>query len=185
MESYIPISTINDFVFCPRSIYFNKLYQRYNESMYHETAQKEGKIVHESIDQKKYSSEKKWITSLDVYSQKYGLCGKIDMLNTDTHTLIERKNKILKIYDGYKYQLWAQMFCLQEMGYTVEKLYLHSLSDNKRTEIEKPKWYELERFEKIIEKMHTYNIFDSFVPNPNKCDKCIYRELCDVYNPLS
>ncbi len=181
MESYIPISNINDFVFCPKSIYFHKLYQKYNEAIYHQESQRNGKIAHESIDQKKYSSEKKWITNLDVYSQKYGLCGKIDMLNTKDNHLIERKNKIFKIYDGYKYQLWAQMFCLQEMGHRVERLFIHSLTDNKRTEIEKPDLYQKTKFENTLKRMRSYSITQDINTNINKCSKCIYNELCDSY----
>ena len=37
-----------------------------------------------------------------------------------------------------KYQLYAQYFCLREMGYEVEKLKLYSLDDNKVYEIPLP-----------------------------------------------
>lgn len=39
MEPYIPISFLNDFIFCPRSIYFHQLYGRSSESLYHSTDQ--------------------------------------------------------------------------------------------------------------------------------------------------
>jgi len=179
MESYISISLLNDFVFCPKSIYFHKLYQNFNETLYHEEAQKAGKIAHESIDQQKYSSAKKWICSLPVYGNEYGLCGKIDMLNTETHELIERKNKIVKLYDGYKYQVWAQYFCLREMQYKVEKIFFHSLSDNRRYEIPLPTESDEKYFAGMIKKFRAFRMNAPFTPNPNKCAKCIYRELCD------
>ena len=182
MESYIQISQLNDFVFCPKSIYFHKLYGQYNQSIYHETYQTVGKIKHEAIDQGLYSSAKKYLQGLEVFSEQYNICGKIDILDNETHALIERKNKIVTIYDGYKYQLYGQYFCLLEMGYIVTKLFLHSLSDNKRHEIPLPVGQEKENFENIIKQFQTFSMADhSFTQNPQKCRKCIYHELCDSF----
>ena len=72
-----------------------------------------------------------------VYCGKYEIAGKIDIYNTETKTLIEKKNENKKIYDGYKYQLYAQYFSLLEMGYEVKKIFIHSLNDNKRYEIKR------------------------------------------------
>ncbi len=184
MESYITITTLNDFVFCPKSIYFHKLYGRYNNRLYKQNPQIIGTIKHESIDEKKYSSLKRYIQALEVYSEKYNLCGKIDIYDQEKKELIERKNKIIKIYDGYRYQLYAQYFCLLEMGYEVQKLFFHSLSDNKRYEIDLPTQKEIREFEEIIEQIKSFDVTKSgFVQNPEKCKKCIYRELCDS-NPF-
>lgn len=180
MESYIPISKLNDFIFCPMSLYFHSFYENYDQKLYHEKAQTEGKIRHENIDEGRYSTAKKFLQALPVYSQKYNLMGKIDVYDREEKFLIERKNLVKKIYDGYRYQLWAQMFCLEEMGFEVKKLYIHSLSDNKRYEVEKPSGVEEYRFTKNIESMNCFNLlnFDRSA-NPNKCAKCIYRELCN------
>lgn len=151
--------------------------------MYHERPQKSGKLAHETIDKQIYSTEKKWLQGIDVYSQQYGICGKIDLFNSDTGALVERKNKIKQIYDGYRYQVYAQMFCLREMGYEVKSIFLHSLSDNKRYEIPIPTLSEEQEFAEIIQQMKTYKITDPISPNPNKCAQCIYRELCDAYKP--
>jgi CRISPR-associated protein Cas4 len=58
MEDNIKISNLNDFIFCPRSIYFHNLYSQFDESMYHEKYQSKGKKAHKNIDKKKYSSKK-------------------------------------------------------------------------------------------------------------------------------
>jgi CRISPR-associated protein Cas4 len=87
MEPYIQISQLNDFIFCPKSIYFHGLYKNYNTEMYHSAYQTTGKIKHETIDLRKYSTEKKYMQSLEVYSAKYGLCGKIDLYDSETKTL--------------------------------------------------------------------------------------------------
>lgn len=182
MEEYIQISKINDFVFCPRSLYFHSLYENFNKDEYQEVAQKEGTLRHETVDKGTYSSRKDIITSLPVYSDRYMIAGKIDIFDKKKGHLIERKTKIKKVYDGYRYQLYAQYFAMEEMGYKVEKLFLHSIKDNKRYEIEKPEGREKERFELVIRKIKGYDLLrDNTRPNEMKCSNCIYRNLCDMY----
>lgn len=158
MESYIQISKINDFIFCPYSLYYHSIYENFSEKTYHSSPQTKGKIKHENIDEGRYSTAKKFLQGTSVYCEKYGLCGKIDVYDQENKFLIERKNKVVKIYDGYRYQLYAQYFCLKEMGYEVEKMFIHSLSDNKRYEIGLPAGSELEKFEKTINEIKNFDI---------------------------
>lgn len=111
MEPYIPISFLNDFIFCPRSIYFHQLYGGSDESLYHSTDQSEGKEAHKTLDNKSYTTAKAVLQTLEVYSQKYGIGGKIDTYDQAKKLLVERKKKIKVIYDGYIYQLYAQYHC--------------------------------------------------------------------------
>ena len=179
MESYIQISKLNDFVFCPKSIYFHGVFESFSEKTYHDTPQTVGKIKHEIIENGEYSSLKRYLQATDVYSEKYGLCGKIDIFDIETGLLIERKYKINKIYDGYRYQLYAQAFCLGEMGYIVNGLRIHSLADNKRYTINMPEGNELAEFEQLIENMKRFSVFaQGFIANEQKCAKCIYKPLC-------
>lgn len=179
MESYIQISKINDFIFCPKSLYFHSIYENFSEKTYHQSPQVNGKIKHESIDYGKYSTSKRYLQGLEVYSEKYNLAGKIDIYDKDAKALIERKNTIVKIYDGYKYQLYAQYFCMIEMGYEVEKLYFYSMTGNKKYEIDLPEGDELEKFEETIRKMRDFDMLNNnYSKNPAKCAKCIYAELC-------
>ena len=56
------------------------------------------------------------------------LMGKIDVYRADKKLLIERKYQLKQIFQGQIYQLWAQYFCLTEMGYEVTaSLFLMSL----------------------------------------------------------
>ncbi len=98
MENYIRISTLNDFVFCPKSIYYHELYKKYNTDLYQEQAQVDGKINHAPIDTKSYSSSREILQGLDVYSDKYGLCGKIDLYHKTKKSLMERKSEITRLY---------------------------------------------------------------------------------------
>jgi len=138
MEAYLPISFLNDFIFCPRSIYFHQLYGRVSKRVYHQTPQTKGLAAHKTVDSKTYSTSKKILQSLEVYSHRYNIAGKIDIFDQTTGLLSERKKKIKAIYDGYIYQLYAQYFALQDMGFTVNKLKLYSMDDNKSYPIDKP-----------------------------------------------
>lgn len=180
MEENIIISNLNDFIFCPRSVYFHNLYSSFDESMYHTTYQEEGKNAHASIDKKIYSSKKTLLQGIDVYSEELGVVGKIDLLNVERGILTERKNKITKIYEGYYLQLYAQYFCLIEMGYSIKKLRFYSLLDNKLYYVCLPGNDEKEKLKRIIKAMKLFKMEDkNFSQNPNKCKMCIYRELCD------
>ena len=48
-ENYYPISYLNDFIFCPLSIYFHQLYGRTEECLYQCTDQINGKAVDEPL----------------------------------------------------------------------------------------------------------------------------------------
>jgi CRISPR-associated protein Cas4 len=188
MENYIKLSTLRDFEFCPKSIYYHTLYENFNDDVYKWEAQKAGTLAHKTIDNKHYSTRKEILQWLDVYSEEYWICGKIDIFNKKTGELVERKNFIQrennkeKIYLWYKYQLWWQMFCLEEMWYIVNSLWLYSIKDNRKYRIYKPSDLELIKFQNFLEK---YKKFDPsakwWTQNTQKCIKCIYKELCDYY----
>lgn len=182
MESYIKLSTLNDFIFCPKSIYYHNLYDNYEKKIYQEEAQIAWTIAHESIDNQNYSSRKDILQWLSVYSEKYGIAGKIDLFYIREWKLIERKNKIEKIYLWYKYQLWWQMLCLEEMWYNIESLWFYSMSDNKAYKVYKPSFNEMEQFMEFLEKYRKFDLFQKkWTQNTQKCLKCIYKELCDYY----
>jgi len=180
MENYILITWLNDFIFCPYSIYLHNVYNNLSDSSYYSSSQTKGRYAHKNIDAGNYSTKKDDLIGIDVISHKYGLVGKIDLFHKDKGSLIERKRQIKTIYDGYKYQLYAQYFCLKEIGYDVQKLKFHSMVDNKSYPIDEPTGVELEKFEKHITAVKDYNPLDiSFSQNIQKCKYCIYSNLCD------
>lgn len=189
MESYIKLSTLNDFIFCPKSIYYHGLYDNYEKKTYQDEVQIAGTIAHESVDTQNYSTSKYILQGMEVYSDHYGIAGKIDTFDTRTGELVERKNQIhidtgqtAKIYLGYKYQLRGQMFCLEEMGYHVEKLAFYSMKDNKKYRIYKPSTDDILKFEAFLGRYRKFNLLEQhWRQNPKKCLRCIYRELCDYF----
>lgn len=100
MQDYISISTLNDFIFCPYSIYLHNIYMDTDESMYHATPQTKGKIAHEAIDQKRSSNRADVLLALPVYSERFHLMGKIDVYRKKERKLIERKYNLKQIYRG-------------------------------------------------------------------------------------
>jgi CRISPR-associated protein Cas4 len=147
--------------------------------MYHRTPQTVGKMKHETIDSGTYSTQKRYLQSLEIYSDTYGIAGKLDIYDAEEKTIIERKTRIKTVYDGYRYQLYAQYFCMIEMGYTVEKLFWHSLADNKRIPLPLPGDAEKAEFEAILQKIKTLHATDApILENSAKCAQCIYKPLC-------
>jgi len=180
MDDLIQISKLNDFIFCPKSLYFHSIYDNFNTQTFQSKFQTNGKIKHQNIDKNIYSTSSNFLQGIEVYSNKYGLTGKIDLFDQKKHELIERKARVKQIFDGYKYQLYAQYFCLIEMGYEVKRLFIHSLEDNKRYPIPLPNQTETEKFEKLILEIRNYDIQKNlhwFAPE-SKCANCIYKNLC-------
>lgn len=182
METYIPISFLNDFIFCPRSIYFHQVHGSLAQEMYQEKVQVEGRLAHETIEEGTYSTRKDVLMGIEIFCEKYNLMGKIDVYDIKTKKLIERKNKIVKIYDGYVFQVYAHYFGLKELGYEVEKIIIHDRTHNKNYPIPLPEQDKImfEKFEKLIEHINVFDLNDpNFKANIEKCKRCIYSHLCD------
>lgn len=180
MLDYIPISSLNDFVFCPYSIYLHNVYMESDESLYHATPQTQGKVAHETVDRKTASNRSDELLSLPVYSEEYGLMGKIDVYRMKEKKLIERKYQLKQIFQGQVYQLWAQMLCLREMGYEVESLAFYEMSANRMIPVQLPTDSDLLQFRGFIERFRRFDPSATpFTVNPNKCIHCIYCNLCD------
>lgn len=181
METYIQISKLNDFIFCPKSLYFHSIYENFSEKTYHSYKQIIGQISHKSIEDILYSTRKDILQGMPVYSHSYNLMGKIDVFNKKTGELIERKYQVKKIYDGYKLQVYAQYFCLKEMGYKINKISIYSMSDNKKYKIPLPDKIEMDKLIKTITNINNQSLnFNNIEININKCDNCIYHSLCNT-----
>ena len=181
MYEEILITQLNDFIFCPASIYFHMLYGDTNRMLYQSDKQINGTAAHSSIDNNSYSTKKCIYTGLDVYCEKYGLVGKIDMYDADKKMLIERKRTVKIIYDGYVYQVYAQYFALKEMGYGVDSIIIHSMTDNKNYHIPLPEQdkEKLQKFEDTIRQMREFDLKNFVQDNKEKCANCIYEPACD------
>ncbi|HUN02570.1 MAG TPA: type V CRISPR-associated protein Cas4 [Niabella sp.] len=175
MESYITLSFLNDFIFCPRSIYFHQLYGSFAETVYKQSPQYKGTAAHETIDERTYSTSAHILQGMEVYSEQYNICGKIDVFDSLKGRLTERKREVKTIYDGYVFQVYAQCFALREMGYAVKEIVIHDpipLPENDAAMLAK--------FEQLIADIQTFDLETTpFTPLLSKCQNCIYNQLCD------
>ena len=181
MESYITLSYLNDFIFCPRSIYFHQLYSIYNEQNYKQKPQIAGTEAHVSIDNNTYSSKSSILQGTEVYCDKYNIVGKIDVFDISTGRLTERKKSVKSIYDGYIFQVYAQYFALTEMGYNVKEIIIHDITHNKNFQVQLPTEndFMFQKFESLIIQIQNYQLNGTFCPILEKCSNCIYSPLCD------
>lgn len=181
MEETLSMTNINDFLFCPRSLYYGNIFRRsLGQDGYQQTPQKTGLAAHETIDEGTYSTRKDVLTGTMVYCEKYGLLGRIDIYDRRTRTLTERKYSVSAVWEGFRMQLYAQYFALQEMGCEVASLRIHSQKDNKTYHVPLPTRDDVMRFETILGQMRSFSMDAPFDANPRKCPKCIYRALCDA-----
>ena len=169
MFDIINISEINDFLYCPKSLYLHSIYNVYDKKVFQDIPQVAGSISHNTIDNATYTTSKHIFQGISVYSDKFYIKGKIDVYDSKKHTLIERKNLVKQIYKGYKFQLYAQMLCLNEIGYKVDHLFVHSLSDNKRYDIPLPSNKDIHELEITIQQMRS---FDTEMLSKHKCKNC-------------
>ena len=96
MELYLKITYLNDFIFCPLSIYYHQLYGDMTERLYYDNAQLDGKVAHSAIDEKRYSTHKNILQGIDVYSDEFKLCGKIEKASESTVT-VDKKGIVTEI----------------------------------------------------------------------------------------
>ena len=102
-----------------------------------------------------------------------------DIFKVKEKMLIERKYQLKQIFQGQLYQLWAQMLCLKEMGYCVEKLAFYETSTKKMISVKMPSMDDLSSFESFLSSYKDYEPMAPIFQNPNKCRHCIYCSLCD------
>lgn len=179
MDDYIAISTLNDFIFCPYSIYLHNVYMETDDGVNHALPQTRGRIAHETVDNKKTSNRSDELLALPIISERYGLTGKIDIYRGREKKLIERKYQLKNIYQGQIYQLWAQYLCMVEMGYDVESIAFYEISTNKMIPIALPTQEQLAQFEAFISTYRDFDPSSSIAVNRNKCLHCVYCSICD------
>lgn len=180
METFMPITYLNDFIFCPYSVYLHQVFDQGDEVMYSAKPQQVGKAKHESVDTdiQKRSTQIE-LRGIYVLSNKLGIYGKIDILEVAAGKLVERKYQISTIYQGYLYQIWSQYFALIEMGYSINQICFYSIKDKRTYPLELPGEREFEELRGHIRKIARYDFTASLITNLQKCSHCIYAALCD------
>jgi CRISPR-associated protein Cas4 len=120
--------------------------------------------------------------SLSVCSNKMHIVGKIDLYHKDTQQLIKRKYELKQLYQGQIYQLWAQYFCMIEMGYAIKSIAFYEISRNRMIAIDIPGEKEYNDLMAFINRYKDYNPSSPIPINRIKCIHCVYCNLCDKIN---
>lgn len=181
MDDAILFSQLNDFIFCPISIYFHNLYGEQAKETFQCADQILGTAAHAHVDDATYSTSSTILQGMSCYCEKYNLVGKIDIFDINKGILTERKRTISTIFDGYIFQLYAQYFSLIELGYDVKTIRLYSYTDNKvyKQKLPQDDPEMLLKFESLIKKIREFNFEDFLQSNSHKCKHCIYEPACD------
>ena len=177
MEPLIAISTINDFLYCPRSLYMHIAAGDITPASYHDTPQIRGNELHSAIEEGRYSHRKNIWQATPIYSEELQLYGKLDTYDTATRELVERKAHLTRIYEGYLMQLYAEYYCLIEMGETPKKLAFYSMLDNKKYPVPLPSNEDKQRLLSILDNMRSYTPEKLLEHHCSHCDNNIYAPL--------
>lgn len=180
METLMPISYLNDFIFCPYSIYLHQVFDQTKHDVYSALPQQRGRAAHKEYEENESEvfSEKEE-REIYIISTKLGIFGKIDSYIGSEKRLVERKYFISVIYQGYYFQLWAQYFALVEMGFEVKELSFFSIKDQKTYLVPLPGENEWEMLRSHIRRIARFDFDAELKINPIKCKHCIYAALCD------
>jgi CRISPR-associated exonuclease Cas4 len=136
MEEIISISTLNQYVFCPRRCALMHVEGIWSENSH--TAK--GTILHNNADERGYETvrEAKCLHALPLYSEKYGLNGKADIveIRRDEIIPVEYKKGKKCEFDNDNIQLAAQALCLEEMFQTeVKRGFIYHAMSKRRREV--------------------------------------------------
>jgi CRISPR-associated exonuclease Cas4 len=120
MDIPLAISALQHYAYCPRQFALIHLEQAWGDN--HFTAQ--GNVLHERVDSQEAETRgaKRSERSLEVSSERFGLHGKLDLLEVLTegggvkrYVPVEYKRGKRKVMDWDRIQLCAQALCLEEM----------------------------------------------------------------------
>lgn len=188
-DNFINITALNDFLFCPYSIYLHNAFMDMDGDVFVAAPQVKGKAAHKEIDSRTFSMSENDVQSLKVYSNELGLMGVIDLYRKDEKHLVELKTRVGdSLFLGQKAQLWAQYYCLSEMGYKVERISVYEKSTGIFHDVKIPDNDDKQVLTDLIRKFREFDFSQKIEINTKKCTHCIYCNLCpytdydNVYN---
>lgn len=132
-DDQVPLSAIQHYSYCPRQCALIHVEQVFDENLF----TMKGRWAHDKVDVEHVRSANGYriVTALPVWSDKYGLVGKCDVveLRGETPYPVEFKHGPRKgnVYDDL--QLCAQAICLEEMfGVSVTEGAIYHISSRRR-----------------------------------------------------
>ncbi len=176
-DELVNIGHINQYLYCPRRYY----YINYFDTIEMNFCLKDGQLKHQN-----QSRRGGWIRELYLKSEKLGIHGKIDVLESKniksigtTLTPVERKRGS-SYHENDEVQLAAYCMLLEDyLDEPVRMGYLYLFGTNERYAITITDWHREKVLQVVqaIRNMTLDNIPD-FIDNPNKCEKCSTVQYC-------
>ena len=170
-DELVNIGHINQYLYCPRRYYYITYFDTIEMNFY----LKDGQLKHQN-----QSRRGGWIRELYLKSEKLGIHGKIDVLESKniksvgtTLTPIERKRGS-SYHDNDEVQLAAYCMLLEDyLDEPVRLGYLYLFGTNERYAITITDWHR-EKVLQVVQAIRnmTLDNIPEFVDNPNKCEKC-------------
>ena len=138
----IPISALNQFLYCPRRAYLIHVEGIFVDN--HHTIL--GNLAHEAVDHPGYEERAGWelLRALPLFSDQLGLTGKADLVEIQRDASdriiaahpVEYKKGPKRRFGNDEVQLCAQALCLEEMlGFSVTDGAIYHAASARRTEV--------------------------------------------------
>ena len=180
-DNPIPISSLNQYAYCPRRCALIHVEQTFEENIY----TMRGRDLHERTDTPEASGWEDGIRverALPLWSRRLGLIGKADVVefHGETPYPVEYKTGRLHQYINDDLQVCAQAICLEEMtGREVPRgaIYHHSSRRRREVVFDPLLRAKVEETVAAIRQMMT----DKFIPPPvndARCKHCSLLESC-------
>lgn len=173
-DELVHVSALNEYVYCPRRFY----YQRYQDEIGTPYELVDGRLKHE-----RQTKRGNWITERYFRSDRLGLHGKIDLVEThdDVLTPVERKRaESGDYYSSDEIQLAGYCMLLEDVinePMNVGYIYLYSTDERHAVRITDRHRQTVHEIVDAIQSM-TVDSIPPFTDNPNKCEACSAREYC-------
>lgn len=175
-DEFVQVQDINQFVYCRRRQYYQ---------LFLDTVGRNYELVDGRSNHRHSSRRGGWTNELYLTSKRYGLHGKIDIVEEDgTIAPIERKrSESGEYYESDELQLAGYCMLLEDnIPESVNVGYIYTESNRRRHTVRITEWHR-EQVEQIVSIIQSMTVDDvpPLVDNPNKCEKCSTRQYCMPY----
>lgn len=176
----VSISALNQYVFCPRRcalMHIDGIWRDNEHTII-------GSLLHDHADEPGYETGAgvKFLRALPLFSQRYGLSGKSDIveLHGDKPIPVEYKKGKRRKFENDNVQLCAQALCLEEMfSADVPHGYIYHAASKRRREVTfDPRLREeTEKTIVAVRELISSGRIPAAVLAP-RCDGCSLRAIC-------
>ena len=185
-QIFLPLSFIAEYQYCPRSAFYLLIdTPKYRDENYYIQS---GRQAHQKVDDGYVASKssKKVESSVKVFSEKFGISGKVDILEFYKNgeiVPVELKRGQKRENETHQIQLALTALCLQEMFLqNIRKVAIIFTNDRQRQEI----ILTAELLEKAKNIAHTIHqkVRDEIIPynfpmqKDQRCVGCCFNSLC-------